>query len=124
MLVLDAAWIGLFMGPRYGSMVARIQGAPLVPHLPSACIAYICMCVGLCAFVLAPHRASVSASAFWGMCYGLVLFGVYDATCSAVFAGWDRGLAVVDVAWGGVLCAAAAAAGAMVSQLPSSRPAV
>lgn len=44
-----------------------------------------------------------------GALMGALLYGTVDFTNAALLVGWDRTLAVIDVAWGTVACAGLAA---------------
>lgn len=73
-------------------------------------IAYALMVLGLCIFVLA-DATTVSEAVVRGSVFGLVLYGVYDATAAAVLHKWDRSLAAADVLWGMTVYTLAAVAG-------------
>ena len=97
LLVLDLVWIRLFMLPAYERMVPQIQRAPLRVGARSAVAAYALMVVGQQVFVLTHGNAQRA------FLFGIVLYGVYDATCAAVFDRWDPVLALKDVLWGGTV---------------------
>ncbi len=40
-----------------------------------------------------------------GCLFGVVLYGIYDLTNLSMLAGWSLKLSLLDMAWGGVLCA-------------------
>ena len=42
-------------------------------------------------------------SLVYGGTFGLIVYGVYDATAAAVLKKWDIKLATIDVAWGAFL---------------------
>lgn len=120
LLILDLLWITIVMGPRYRDMIAHVQGdAPMHVRVWPAVVAYVLMCVGMLVFVLPRVRdatrrrgksAALSAILFGGG-FGVVLYGVYDATAAAVMKDWSIPLALIDVAWGGAVFTAAAYAG-------------
>lgn len=61
---------------------------------------YLFLILGLYYFILREHRPIIDAFIF-----GLVIYGVYDATTYASLKKWDLTLSVIDVLWGGVLLA-------------------
>ena len=106
LLILDLLWLKLYMGGRYSKMIPSIQGSPMVTKGLPAVLAYVSLVVGLCVFVL---PAAKREGYTWRSClkygglFGLVVYGVYDCTCGAVFSKWDMALALQDVLWGGFL---------------------
>jgi uncharacterized membrane protein len=115
MLLFDIAWIYAVMGPRYASMVPRVQGgAPMRTSALAAAGAYALMITGLNIFVLPTddsQEATLSRTALRGLLFGIILYGVYDLTCAAVLKDWEVGTALLDIAWGGfvfALCGAVA----------------
>lgn len=99
-LILDALWVHLVIGPRYNAVIEKIQrGTPMRIRAPAALFAYGFMIVGLLAFCVRDEDASGRA-ALRGALFGLVLYGVYASTNAAIFDGFDVSLAVLDVAWG------------------------
>ena len=115
MLILDLVWIYAVMGPRYASMIPRVQGgAPMRTSALAAAGAYALMIAGLNIFVLHTddnQQATPSRTALRGLLFGIILYGVYDLTCAAVLKDWEVGTALLDVAWGGfvfALCGALA----------------
>jgi uncharacterized membrane protein len=47
---------------------------------------------------------------------GIVLFGVYDMTNYSLVEGWPLRMAIVDILWGGVLCAAGTVIAALLDR--------
>ena len=59
-------------------------------------------------------RAACAAGArrsLRGAVLGLAAYGAYDLTNLAVVRDWPVAISLIDWAWGGVICAAAAASG-------------
>lgn len=102
LLVLDFLWIFLFMGRKYSGLVSDIQGRQLSFNPYWALFAYGLMVLGLIFFVLPGirHETRLEDSLRYGALFGFVVYGVYDATCGAIFAKWDIGLAILDILWG------------------------
>jgi uncharacterized membrane protein len=128
LLCLDFLWLRFYMTGRYETLIDRVQGTPMTPDMGSAIVAYLFMVYGLCHFVLAPlHTAELAscddvAGRVWaaicqGGPFGIVVYGVYNATNSAVLRDWDMSIAVVDTMWGGFVYAASAVSALMFSCL-------
>ena len=116
LLVLDIIWIQMFMKEKYNKQIYNIQKSKLVPKVNYALVAYILMVVGLNLFVIPHIRKGYELvdSLKYGFIFGIVLYGVYDFTCAAVFNNWDIQLAMIDVLWGGVVYFVSAYIGAKI----------
>ncbi len=104
LLIADFMWIGLFMSPRYGTMIKNIQNKPMKVNLISAFLSYFLMVVGLNMFVLPLldlDNINVKNCLMTGFLFGIIVYGVYDFTCGAVLQDWDFKLALFDILWGG-----------------------
>lgn len=108
-LVIDLLWLGLVMRGFYahemGELMRR-QGSQLAPRWGAASLVYVLIPAGLVLFVR-PRLgadATTGTALAWGALFGLVLYGVYDMTNLAVLEKWTTRLAIVDIAWGCVLC--------------------
>ena len=106
LLVLDGIWIKAFMGKQYNKLVPAIQSSPLQTNTTSAVLAYALMVIGLHTFVLpklSSDKPSVRECLMSGFIFGIVVYGIYDFTCGAVFKKWDFKLATLDILWGGLV---------------------
>ena len=106
LLVLDLIWLKTYMGPRYNIMINKIQGSEMKVNNIYAFFAYLLMVIGLNTFVLPKlnfKNINVKDCLKYGFLFGIILYGVYDFTCGAVFAKWNTKLALIDVLWGGVV---------------------
>ena len=85
--------------------IKNIQGEQMKPKLTHAIMAYFLMIVGLNLFVLPNIRKGyeLQDSLKYGLTFGIVLYGVYDFTAGAVFKKWNTKLALIDIAWGGIV---------------------
>ena len=111
LLLLDLVWLKLFMGGKYNRLVPNIQGSPMVINKTYAILAYFLLVLGLNALVLrdiSPRDITLQWCLHNAFVFGIVVYGVYDCTCGAIFTGWDSKLAVVDILWGGILFALSA----------------
>ena len=103
MIVMDLVWIRLVMMPRYVDMGRRIQGGGrdiVMRPLPGA-LAYALMVLGLKEFVLRSSEREDGKRGVMrrGVLFGVVVHGVYNGTCMAVFDRWDASTALLDVMW-------------------------
>lgn len=106
LLVLDLIWLKTYMGPRYNTMINKIQGSEMKVNNIYAFFAYLLMVIGLNTFVLPKlnfKNINVKDCLKYGFLFGIILYGVYDFTCGAVFTKWNTKLALIDVLWGGVV---------------------
>jgi uncharacterized membrane protein len=84
-------------------------GEDLSPLLWAAFLVYLLIPLGIVLFAL-PHVSQANlpgSSLFWGCIYGVVLYGIYDMTNLSMLAGWSLKLSLLDMLWGGILCAVA-----------------
>jgi len=96
MLVLDIAWITIYMGRAFTPMIERIQGKPMVMRPLGGFIAYAAMIGLFLTFkdTLTPLKAFL---------LGAGVFATYDFTSFALFSDWDLQTAIIDTLWGGTL---------------------
>ena len=109
-MVLDGVWLGLLMKNFYRDQLApivRLSDGGIAPNWPAAFVVYALLGTGIALFVI-PRAATVSLAATYGALLGLVVYGVYDFTNYSTLRQWPLVLALADVAWGVVACAAAA----------------
>ncbi|MFO1312710.1 MAG: DUF2177 family protein [Burkholderiales bacterium] len=114
--VLDFLWLGFVAKGFY-----QAQVGPLMlprPNLLPAAILYALCSAGLLAFAIMP-APSLGRAALAGAFLGLVVYGVYDLTNLAVLKGWTVPVALVDMAWGTVVCAASSSVGYGAARLAS-----
>jgi uncharacterized membrane protein len=110
-MVLDGIWLGLLMKNFYRDQLApivRLADGAIAPNWPAAFVVYVLLGTGIALFVI-PRASTISAAAGYGAMLGLVVYGVYDFTNYSTLRQWPFVLVLVDVAWGMVASAAAAA---------------
>ena len=103
LFILDIVWILLFMQSKYTIQVEEIQKSPMKVNMVAMVLAYSLMIVGLCVFVI-PHilvTKSVAKCIVHAGLFGLIVYGIFDFTNMAVFAKWNKNLAIIDIMWGG-----------------------
>lgn len=116
---LDYLWLGVVAKGFYQAEIGPLM-LPR-PNLVPAALLYALCAGGLLAFAIVPAQ-SLPRAALAGAFLGLVVYGVYDLTNLAVLAGWTVRVALADMAWGTVVCAAAASVGYTAGRLAASAP--
>ena len=113
-LVLDFAWLGLVARGFYRDQMGSLM-RDQVQWLPAFAF-YALFVAAILVFVVFPavERGSVARAAGLGAFFGLVTYATYDLTNLAVLRGFRTQLALVDMAWGTVLCAAVSVAGYLI----------
>lgn len=110
-VVIDLIWLSL-MAPRFYRPILgdiAVSGFNLAP----AIVFYALYPVGLVIFAIMPALKTGSAgmALLYGALFGFFTYATYDLTNQATLRNWTTSLTVVDVAWGTLLGAVAAAAG-------------
>ena len=110
-LVLDGLWLGVLMSSTYKELLGPLMLAQ--PKWGPAIVFYLLYVLGVVFFVVLPAlaRASARRAALAGAFFGLVAYGTYDMTNWATLQGWSAQLALMDMAWGGLLTCLAALSG-------------
>lgn len=87
--------------------LARRSGEAMAPVWWAAFLVYVLIPLGLVLFVLPRVSPDNSAAAAlgWGFLYGVILYGVYDLTNYSLIDRWPWRMTLVDMAWGGFICA-------------------
>lgn len=102
-LVMDAVYVGLSRDFYLAHVSAVAGSAPKDAMKIALCAlgAYALMALGWAAIV-APsvRKGRVLAAAKTGALYGLVLYGVFNATTGAMFDAWGWDVIAHDTAWG------------------------
>lgn len=110
-LVLDGLWLGVLMSSTYKELLGSLMLAQ--PKWGPAIVFYLMYVLGVVFFVVLPAlaRASARRAALAGAFFGLVAYGTYDMTNWATLQGWSPQLALMDMAWGGLLTCLASLSG-------------
>ena len=110
-LVLDGLWLGLLMSSTYKDLLGSLMLAQ--PKWGPAIVFYLLYVLGVVFFVVLPAlaRGSARRAALTGAFFGLVAYGTYDMTNWATLQGWSAQLALMDMAWGGLLTCLASLSG-------------
>ena len=119
-LVLDGLWLGVLMTSTYKELLGSLMLAQ--PKWGPAIVFYLLYVLGVVFFVVLPAlaRGSARRAALSGALFGLVAYGTYDMTNWATLQGWSAQLALMDMAWGGLLTCLAALSGYWTARKRSS----
>lgn len=107
-LVLDGLWLGVVSGDLYqremGSLMAdTFRVTPIV-------VFYLLYPAALVYLALGRAPSGWGEAILRGAVLGLAAYGAYDLTNLAIIRDWPLKISLIDLAWGGLLSAAAAAA--------------
>ena len=97
MLGLDATYISIIK-EAYMKQIQNIQATKPNVDMVAVVICYIFMIFGVNYFIIQKKASLLDAFLF-----GIVIYGVYDATSYALFSKWSAKLAIIDTIWGGIL---------------------
>ncbi len=112
LLVLDLAFLGVVARAFYDGALGSLRrdGA----YVPAA-VAFYAMYVGAIVLHAVLPSATWQVAARRGAALGFVAYATYELTNWAVIRDWPALLVPVDVAWGVVVTALAAAAGSLAA---------
>jgi uncharacterized membrane protein len=120
-LAIDLTWLGVVMAKFYKTELgplARRSGEAMAPVWWAAFLVYVLIPLGLVLFVLpriSPETPAAVALG-WGFVYGVILYGVYDLTNYSLIDRWPWRMTLVDIAWGGVICAVVSYIGVLLDR--------
>ncbi|MDQ6685023.1 MAG: DUF2177 family protein [Pseudomonadota bacterium] len=109
LLVLDGLWLGFVAKDLYRREMGTLM-ADSVRIAPAAAF-YLLYPAALVYLTLLLPSAGWGEAILRGAVLGLAAYGAYDLTSLAVVRNWPLRLSLIDLAWGAVISAAAAAAG-------------
>ena len=102
-LATDAGYVWMSRGA-YLDRVAAVAGSGPkdgVKIAVCAIAAYVLMALGWATIVLPEARkAGLAEGAKIGALYGLVVYGIFNATTGSMFDAWTWGIMARDVSWG------------------------
>jgi uncharacterized membrane protein len=114
MLLLDLLWLGWIARPLYLQGLGHLMAES--PTWWAAFMFYAVYGLGLLRFAIASPAGRAQAqgigrAALSGAMVGFVAYATYDLTNLATLRDWPVALAFIDIGWGTLASAAAAAAG-------------
>lgn len=103
-LAIDLVWLGVIARSFYRAQLSHLTRAEV--NWVAAVVFYVVFVVGMVILAIWPavERRSVRRAVLLGALLGLVTYSAFDLTNLAVLEGFPMGVAVVDIAWGAVLC--------------------
>ena len=105
LILIDGIWIYFVAGPLFTDMVAEIQKQPVQINRWGVFLSYACLVIGIYYFgYLNTDKQNIWKSAIPAGVFGLLAYGVFDATNLALFNDYSAETALVDTAWGGFVC--------------------
>jgi uncharacterized membrane protein len=109
MIALDGIWLGLVAKGMYQREMGSLMADP-VRVVPIAAF-YLLFPIALVYLTLFNAPSGWLDAIVRGAVLGLAAYGAYDLTNLAIVRDWPLRISMIDWAWGGVICAGAAAAG-------------
>ena len=111
---LDFVWLSRMLGFYRAEMGSLLLEQPKLGYAGAFYALYV---VGIVALVVVPALGGGGwgQALAMGALLGLVAYGTYDMTNMSTLNGWSLKLALVDMAWGTFVTAAAATAGYFVT---------
>jgi len=97
MLGLDTAYISVIKND-YLTQIQDIQKTVPNVNMVGVLLSYSLMIFGINYFIIQKNASILDAFLF-----GIVIYGIYDATAYALFSKWSVNLAIIDTLWGGIL---------------------
>jgi uncharacterized membrane protein len=97
MLGLDAVYLSMIK-KSYLQQIENIQSTKPIVNMVGVFLSYSFLVFGINYFILQKKASLLDAFLF-----GIVIYGVYDATVYALFTKWSINLAIIDTLWGGIL---------------------
>lgn len=116
MLPLDILWLATVGRTFYKE---QLGGLLLDRPVWGAALAfYLLYTVGVVLFAVAPalREGSWTTALLWGALFGLFAYATYDLSNLATVKGFTTAVALVDMAWGSLLTAVAAAGGFAIAR--------
>jgi uncharacterized membrane protein len=107
LVILDAAWLGVVSREFYKARLGQLLLEQ--PRWYAAILFYFIHALAIVVFAV-PLAASWVSAALFGALFGFCVYAAYDLTNLATLRGWPLTVSLVDLAWGAVVTAAAAAA--------------
>lgn len=113
LVVLDLLWLGVLARDFYRSSLSTLAREDTEAV---AAILFYAMYLATVVIYAVLGASSVGSAAKRGAALGFVAYSTYELTNWAVLRGWPVRLVPVDIGWGVVLTAAAAAAGKLAER--------
>lgn len=111
MVAVDMLWLGVIAKSMYRDGIGHLMAEQ--PKIAAAVAFYFLYAAGLLVFALAPQAddAAWGRTILMGGLFGFFAYATYDLSNLATLRNWPVRLALVDMVWGTLISATAAAAG-------------
>ena len=106
-IVMDAVWLSLNYS-YHSKLITAVQHSPIAVRLIPAIAVYILIPLAVTYFAVNEAK-SVKNAGMKGALLGLSMYGLYDLTNLATLKGWTYEMALMDIAWGTLVCTTSAA---------------
>ena len=115
-LVIDLAWITLFLGDVYEAQLGDMMRE--APNALAAGAFYVVYIAGILYFAVRPafDEARMGPAILNGALLGALAYGTFTLTNYAIFTNWSFVLVLSDMAWGAFLTAVSAAIGYLAAR--------
>jgi uncharacterized membrane protein len=112
---VDFLWLSAMVSRVYRPTMGDIALANV--NFPPAVAFYALYPIGLLIFAVAPavKAGSLPTGMLCGALFGFFTYATYDLTNQATLRNWTMQLSLLDIGWGTVLAACAAAVGYLVA---------
>lgn len=111
-LAIDFVWLSSMANVLYRPALGDLLAAEF--RVAPAILFYVIYVAALVFFAVLPSLApgrGLGTALLYGAAFGFAAYATYDLTNQATLKSWSTLLTVVDLAWGSVLSAVAAAGG-------------
>lgn len=98
-LIVDSIFLKI-ISKHFNNQVSLVQGEALQMDYYGAILSYLFIIIGLKYFILDKNASLTDA-----FIYGLVVYGIYEATSKALLKNWKWETVIIDSVWGGILYA-------------------
>jgi uncharacterized membrane protein len=112
---VDFLWLSAMVGRVYRPTMGDIALANV--NFPPAIAFYGLYPIGLVIFAVAPavRAGSLPTALLYGALFGFFTYATYDLTNQATLRNWTMQLSLIDMGWGTLLAACAAAVGYLIA---------
>jgi uncharacterized membrane protein len=119
-ILIDGVWLSVMGKLLYRPILGDILLANL--RITPAIVFYAMFPVGIMTFAVVPALKSggIGSAAALGLLFGAIAYGTYDLTNYATLRNWNLQLTVLDIGYGALATAAAAAVATLVLRFVSS----
>ena len=115
-MIIDLVWLGVVARSFYQSQMGHLMKTQV--NWIAAVSFYLVFVAGIVVLVAMPalDRQSLGHAVILGALFGLVTYAAYDLTNLATLEGFPLTVAIVDLAWGTILCASVSTVTFLVAQ--------